>query len=114
MDTLRVYCTTCGSITGHLVRPGNSSARGELCKQAIYKCRRWSPASSNAVMSNESWSAEDLSSSRGCQCKDTELTSSSSGRTKNVSKNREHFPSLQPRTSRPIRCHCLSIGAIEY
>ena len=52
-DALRVYCTARESITGHLVRPGNSSARGKLYKQVIYKCRRWSPASSNTVMSNE-------------------------------------------------------------
>ncbi|KAG7527104.1 hypothetical protein JOB18_049138 [Solea senegalensis] len=51
--------------------------RGKLCKQVIYKCRRWSPASSNTVMSNESWSTEGLSSSRGCKCKDTPFTSRS-------------------------------------
>lgn len=53
MDALHVYRATRESITGHLVRAGNSSACGKLHKQVIYKCRRWSPASSNTVMSNE-------------------------------------------------------------
>lgn len=44
--------TTAEFITGHLVRPGNSSACGKLYKQVIYKCHRWSPSSSNTVMSN--------------------------------------------------------------
>lgn len=51
---LHVCFTTRESITGHLVRADHSSARGKLCEQVICTCRRWSPAPSDSVMSNES------------------------------------------------------------